>query len=162
MFEGLAASGGRRQALLIGSGLAFGLAALVRPVGLYFLILWLPWLAICDSDRRRGLLMAAALALGCCLAVAPWTVRNAFVHGELAIVEATLGVNLWRGNANPAVANWDLGFDRTGRGMPAFRGVSPSAGRCRSSSETVATLFEPEGKQLRLLEAELQADGLSL
>ncbi|MBZ0113319.1 MAG: glycosyltransferase family 39 protein [Thermoanaerobaculia bacterium] len=120
----------RRSLLLAASGLLFGLAALVRPVALYFLVLWLPWLAFRDTDRIRGRRTALAIAFGCLAAVAPWTVRNAVVYRAFVPIDATLGVNLWRGNANPAVANWDFGFDR----RPRNGGAPPGFAECKDSS----------------------------
>jgi 4-amino-4-deoxy-L-arabinose transferase-like glycosyltransferase len=130
MFGGIERMGRRRFLLLVASGLFFGLAALVRPVALYFLVFWLPWLAIKDTDRSRGRQTVLAIALGCLLAIAPWTLRNAVVYRAFAPIDATLGVNLWRGNANPAVANWDFGFDR----RPRNDGAPPGFAECQDSS----------------------------
>lgn len=103
-------------------GLAWGLAALARPVGLYavpLLLLWvlfenrkhLPELldrALSWSERLRSFLLsllvpatlvpACALVLGFCALVLPWTIRNYLVHGHLIVVDTNGGISFWLGN----------------------------------------------------------------
>ena len=117
-------------AWLLGSSLAFGLAALVRPVALYFvpfIAFWLAWprdSRVGSGSGFRNRLMATVFILGFISTIAPWTARNWFKYHRFVPVDATLGVNLWRGNATPAVANWDFGFDRRPRNAGVPRGFS--------------------------------------
>lgn len=113
---------------ILGSSMAFGLAALVRPVALYllpFVAVWLAWPSgslLNPESRFRNRGMAAVFVLGCVCTIAPWTLRNWVEYDRFVPVDATLGVNLWRGNATPAVANWDFGFDRRPRNAGIPRG----------------------------------------
>lgn len=92
-----AASGGRVAAL--GAGALLGLGALTRPNVLAELVVVLPWIALAARRRGRPALAPAALvALGTALAIAPVTVRNFRVSGELVPITSNLGVNLWLGN----------------------------------------------------------------
>jgi hypothetical protein len=84
-----------RDVVLAGASLAA--LGLVQPVLLAALGAFA--LLLAASDRRRG--RATALTLGVCVALlAPWTVRNAFVHGRLVPIKDSLGKELWIGN-NP-------------------------------------------------------------
>jgi tetratricopeptide (TPR) repeat protein len=104
-------------------GVTLGVAALVRPNAL----LWLPVLAVAVW-RGRGRLPALATLLGCVLAIAPVTVRNAVDGGELVLIAPNGGVNLYLGNVpdpalHDAVPYYDLlpgpvagwGWERLGR-----------------------------------------------
>lgn len=89
------------------AGLLSGWLLLVEPI----LALALPvcavafWLGERDRWRERGRLPAfARTALMACVAavvIAPWTVRNWAVHGELVFIKDTFGYAFWQGN-NPA------------------------------------------------------------
>lgn len=61
-------------------GLIFGLAALVRPNGVYALLAVIAVIAVAvalrETPPRQGAIQAAALTLGCILALSPWVVRN--------------------------------------------------------------------------------------
>ncbi len=87
---------GRRKYLLF-AGLAVGLAALTRPVGL----LWVPAfvvVAFCRSRGagvRQGVWMGAALLL----VVLPWSARNWQVHGTWVPISTHGGFILARSNA---------------------------------------------------------------
>ena len=75
------------------SGVLFGLAALTRSVALYFLPVWIGWLAL----RRRWVeLRYVAGVLAVALAtIAPWTLRNALVLGDFVPIDTTAGRTAW-------------------------------------------------------------------
>jgi len=93
---------------LVAAGLAAGVGALTRPGQLIALPLAALLLASRAPDRRSGArraLLFTALALA---AIAPWTVRNAVVHGRFIPIAASGGVNFWIGNHREAVGEGDL------------------------------------------------------
>lgn len=61
-------------------GLVFGLAALVRPNGVYALLAVIGVIGVAvalrETTLRQGVIQAAAITLGCLLALSPWIVRN--------------------------------------------------------------------------------------
>jgi hypothetical protein len=73
-------------------GLIFGLAALVRPNGVYALLAVIAVVALGVALReltwRQGAVQVAALTFGCILALLPWTVRN-YIDTGGAIVPFT-------------------------------------------------------------------------
>lgn len=81
----------------LGAGVLVGLAALTRSTVLALLpaILALGWLGRPD---RRCRWLAAAAVVAAAATVAPWTWRNARVHGVPILVESNLGYNLYVGN----------------------------------------------------------------
>ncbi|HEX5505867.1 MAG TPA: glycosyltransferase family 39 protein, partial [Thermomicrobiales bacterium] len=99
---------------LLAAGVAWGLATLTRPVGLYavpLLALWAWWerarvaTAVGPSARwadalrgRAALLAGGALLLGCVAVIAPWTARNEAVYHQLVIVDTNGGISFWLGN----------------------------------------------------------------
>ena len=85
------------------AGLAAGVAVLVRPGTLLFLVLAGAWLL---ARRRTALL--AGLALGTVLVLMPWTIRNALHHGRLVMVASEGGVTFWTGNHPRAIGEGDL------------------------------------------------------
>jgi 4-amino-4-deoxy-L-arabinose transferase-like glycosyltransferase len=92
--------GWRRAAV---AGALTGVAMLVRPDLIVFVPLALLWLGL-----RSRYTIATALLLACVVVVAPWTMRNARVHGRLILVAATGGVNFWIGNHPLATGDGDL------------------------------------------------------
>jgi 4-amino-4-deoxy-L-arabinose transferase-like glycosyltransferase len=86
----------------LGAGLTLGLLLLTRPT---MLLVWFLWVAALlfrrgtgrPASPRRFLLLATACAL---LAVLPWTIRNARVHGRLVTISTNGGFNFYMGN-NP-------------------------------------------------------------
>lgn len=85
-----------RLAPLFGTGVIWGLAALVRPNCLLFLVALCAWRAL---KRPRGTLTAAILALGAALPILPITAYNAS-QGDTVLISSQAGINLWIGN-NP-------------------------------------------------------------
>ena len=87
---------GRRNYLLL-AGVAVGLAALTRAVGL----LWIPALALVAVWRLRGEGVRRVLWVGAalCVVLLPWGVRNWQVHGVWVPVSTHGGFILARSNA---------------------------------------------------------------
>lgn len=69
---------------------ALGEPTLAAPFGLCWLVL--AWMR---RDRTR---LAAAVALGFWLTVAPWMVRNVVVLGQLSFIKSAFGYVVWQGN----------------------------------------------------------------
>lgn len=68
--------------LMGAAGLLMGLAALVRPIVLYILVVMVPvTLAVAAGPKIRRAIVAAALVLGFSLPVGAWLARNASVAG---------------------------------------------------------------------------------
>lgn len=87
------------------SGLAVGLASLVRPTALLCIPLFAVYAALRLPDRWR----AGALLLLCCgLTLAPWTVRNIIRFGEPIVVNDAAGFNLWRGSHPVMIATMSM------------------------------------------------------
>ena len=89
------------------TGMAFGLATLTRPIGLFFaipmfLILW--WKG--DGKAMRRLLPAIAALLAFAMVTGAWVMRNAVVHGRPFISEIAK-MSLYRYWAVQAEANRD-------------------------------------------------------
>ncbi|HEX3656417.1 MAG TPA: hypothetical protein VHV55_11445 [Pirellulales bacterium] len=85
------------------AGLTAGLLLLVDPI----LALALPWLAALrwmaggnSLPAGRRLVQTAVMAGVAVGVVAPWIVRNYWVHAELVFVKSTFGYAFWQGN-NP-------------------------------------------------------------
>ncbi len=95
--------------LCLACGVLGGLAALTRPVHMFFLIVLGAWLLL-----RHHLRWAMLIALGAFMVIAPWTVRNYQEHGRLVLIASEGGITFWTGNhpfspgegdmaANPAI-----------------------------------------------------------
>jgi 4-amino-4-deoxy-L-arabinose transferase-like glycosyltransferase len=69
--------------ILLGAGLALGLASLIRPVGHYALILALAFIVVRASSWRLKLQKGCALGVGWLVVVTPWLVRNALLTGAI-------------------------------------------------------------------------------
>jgi len=97
---------GRMSRPLVASlicGVVAGLTALVRPANLFFLFVagaWLLW--------RRRLALVVALAIGACVAIAPWTIRNYIHYGRPVLIATEGGVTFWTGNHVLARGEGDL------------------------------------------------------
>ncbi len=81
------------------AGLALGLCILVQP-GLQFLLPALALLVFIRLPLRQAWRSALLLAIGACLVVLPWTLRNLRVLGAPVLVSTNGGDNLYRAN-NP-------------------------------------------------------------
>jgi len=104
------------------AGALLGLACLIKAVPLYLVPLLALWLVrMTGRPGSLGPRLAAGLLLLATAGavIAPWTVRNALVHGHLVLIETTGGKNLVRGNNPYAPTNWDLGAYRVTRAIEA-------------------------------------------
>ena len=77
--------------LWLGAGFALGLSALTRPDALALVPLLAAPLWDRRHPRRAGLHLAASAGAGLLLALAPWTIRNAFAFRELVLVNDAAG-----------------------------------------------------------------------
>ena len=75
------------------AGFLLGLTALTRSVILPFAGLAVLWVWFALKQKRGALLAALALAL----TIAPWIVRNSFLHHKLTGIETSMGYNLYLG-----------------------------------------------------------------
>ncbi|MCO6437818.1 MAG: glycosyltransferase family 39 protein [Phycisphaerae bacterium] len=83
------------------AGAVVGLSALARPNILLFvpaIVTWLIWQH--RSDWRSAIVRSLCLVAGCLLPIAPVTVRNYAVGGDLVLISSQGGVNFYIGN-NP-------------------------------------------------------------
>ncbi len=122
-------------------GLALGFAALARAV----ILLWLPFLVwtvvTARGERRQRLHQLASLIGGVALAILPVTVRNVVVEGDVVLITANAGLNLYVGNhpgANGGYALPEGLWFRPGDPLDDFAGfkvASQAIGHEPSSSE---------------------------
>lgn len=88
-----------KLALALLAGALLGLGVLTREMMLYFVPLVAVALCWCFSWREKRTLLAAGAVLGGAFAViAPWSVRNAFVHEQFVLVGFSDGRPLYLGN----------------------------------------------------------------
>lgn len=84
------------------TGVAIGVAALVRPNALVMLPCFGAWFAWSERARlAASVRVASACIAGAALVVAPVTLYNAVGGGDRVLISSQGGVNLWIGN-NPA------------------------------------------------------------
>ena len=95
----------------IAAGVLLGFATLTRSYVLYFLPIWVGWLALRRRwEEARSALGALLVALAI---VAPWTLRNAMVYGDFLLVDGTAGLTAHFA-FNEVLFNSDLGYPRPG------------------------------------------------
>ena len=87
------------------AGIAFGLGALTRAIGLVAVVVAILAARRRARTSRRWITHAALLMAGAALVIAPWTVRNAVVVGSPALICFGGGLNFYFGH-NPE----QLGF----------------------------------------------------
>ena len=85
---------------LLITGVAFGLATLVRPIIVGFTPFILIWMLLSSKERKKNLMKFIAIFVIMMVVVSPWTARNYSVHHEFVLVSTNGGVNFWIGN-NP-------------------------------------------------------------
>jgi 4-amino-4-deoxy-L-arabinose transferase-like glycosyltransferase len=102
-----AQSGRRRDVrLLLGAGLALGLAALTRGQALLLPVVLVPFWLRSGVSWRRICPKLAALALGMGLIVAPWTARNAIQLHAPVLIATNAGVDFWIGHHQSAAGDF--------------------------------------------------------
>ncbi len=89
-------------------GLTLGIAALARAVILVWLPLLIWFVATSAGERRERLRLLAALLAGVALVVIPVTVRNYRVEGDVVLITANAGLNLYVGNNPKANGGYQL------------------------------------------------------
>ncbi len=106
-----------------GAGAWMGLACLCRGSALVLLALIAVWLA-----TRRGWRLAAVWLGVAMLVIAPWTLRNKLVLGDLVPVDTNGALNFYWGNheRTPLLRPWDL-VDQDDKPWPAAAGSSERA-----------------------------------
>lgn len=80
-------------------GVLLGLGSLCRPVIFPFLFFLIPFCFFSPEINLRKWILVMGF---CLLTIAPWTIRNYRVHGELVLLTTYGGANLWMGNYSGA------------------------------------------------------------
>lgn len=117
-----------RPLLLVTAGLLFGLALLVKEVGLLLPLLLLPgilWRSSTLGSWRASLRNVALFLLSIIAVVLPWTLRNLEIYGRFVPVGMTIGENAYWG-LNGLYKNFDLTplgteAQQPHRGNPLYR-----------------------------------------
>jgi tetratricopeptide (TPR) repeat protein len=92
-----------KVARLILSGAILGVSAIARPnilVFLPFVLLWIAVVAFPGVKRARRVVLSMCLLAGCCVVIAPVTLRNYIVGRDFVLISSQAGVNFYIGN-NP-------------------------------------------------------------
>ncbi len=100
------------------AGVVFGLYALTRANVLLFgpvVIAWAFWLSRRRDGIRPFLRMAGGFCLGAMLTIAPATIRNYIVSGDLVLITTNAGVNLYVGNNETSTGTYS--------GIPNLHGL---------------------------------------
>jgi tetratricopeptide (TPR) repeat protein len=117
------------------SGLSVGLGGLCVPNVLAIVPVVALFLA--RGRTRRGAAVAiGALLVGVAVSIAPTTLRNWRVDGELVLISTNFGINLWAGN-NPRATGHDVdvpGFGTSFDHREIVRQASARAGRSLSDA----------------------------
>jgi hypothetical protein len=103
----LATSGRARHAVFL--GLFLGLLILTDPI-LGLVAPCAVWVVFRARAPRQAVRLCGIGAVVATLLVAPWIVRNAWVHHELVFVKSTFGYAFWQGNCR-----WSEGTDKVVR-----------------------------------------------
>jgi 4-amino-4-deoxy-L-arabinose transferase-like glycosyltransferase len=85
-------------ALAAAGGILLGLAALTRSVSFAFIPLAALWIFF-EAGWRRGLKLGSVIVLAGMAMVAPWTLRNLRLYGELVPIETAGVYGIWNDNA---------------------------------------------------------------
>jgi 4-amino-4-deoxy-L-arabinose transferase-like glycosyltransferase len=158
-------SGGAPPAfgLALLGGIVFGLAALVREMGVLMggmLAVVVGVWAWREGSRARAVAIAATVLLGIAVAVMPWTARNYSVLGQIVPISTNGPINLYIGN-NPEATGayvWHLPpegqavWNRPDQGRSNELFTSGQAGR-----EALAYILANPGRTLALVPYKLWA-----
>ena len=109
----LLVEGLRRESLLwmAGSGLVWGIAILTRAVSLSYAPAIIVWLLLVMPGWKMRFGAIAMVMISAAVLVAPWSMRNTYVHGTFVLTSTQGGHELNRGN-NP-MATGILAYDHT-------------------------------------------------
>lgn len=89
------------------AGLVLGYAALVRPTGVYFVVIAALWFLYVHRGRWLWALpRIAVLAAGMFTLVLPYTVRNYIVYNRVMLIDSTGGWTMWRDHRVPNDDFW--------------------------------------------------------
>ena len=136
---------GRRSFFI--AGLLFGLAALTRSITVFFLPVLLGWLLLAHWREWRGCLRRAALAVAVmAVVIAPWTIRNYYVHDGFVLIETSGAFNIWRGNTPTAFKDRPPPIERSYRAPFDSIPIAPVA------SQWAPLLIWQVQKELNVLE----------
>lgn len=97
------------------SGLAFGLAILMRPSWLMFPLFAAPIGLLCYANRKQQLTAYAAAAVVAAIVLTPWWVRNYMVIGKFVPTTLQVGASLYDGISPMATGASDMSY------VPGFR-----------------------------------------
>ncbi|HZZ78861.1 MAG TPA: hypothetical protein VFE62_10110 [Gemmataceae bacterium] len=162
-FLELRAGAWENRALIVGTGMATGIAALLSPslvpaAGMMILaeLVW-------PTAPRRRILAGAAGVLGiAALMVAPWTIRNYHALGGFVPLRSNFGLELWFGNHDGATGSSNIDWSDPDM-SEKMRHPHPNVDECRRLSnmgelaymrsrqaEAVAWIGEHPGEFVRL------------
>jgi hypothetical protein len=94
---GYAAARTRRTRDAIGAGALLALLALADPI-LALSSVSLAWISLRSRPLKTSVRLLGIEMLVFAIGLAPWTIRNALVHGEFVAVKSTFGYAFWQGN----------------------------------------------------------------
>ncbi len=97
--------------LLLGAGLVLGLAALTRGQALLLPLVLVPFWFRSGIRWRPIAQKLAALVLGMCLIMAPWTVRNLVQLHAPVLISTNAGVDFWIGHHESATGKYDYAVE---------------------------------------------------
>lgn len=101
-----------KRSLMYGfvAGVLAGLATLVRPSWLLFTPFAMGIAVSLYPERKRQLLIGAAMTIGMMLAMAPWWVRNYGITGRLTLTTTQFGASLYDGWREDADGGSDMRY----------------------------------------------------
>ncbi len=91
-------------------GVAGGIATLIRPSWLLFLPFALVIALVFDGQRRRQLLIGAAMSVSLAACLTPWWIRNALFTGRFVPTTLQVGASLYDGLSPTANGSSDMRF----------------------------------------------------
>jgi len=90
------------------SGITFGFSALCKAQILVFFPLTFIWLyLVSEGERKKKAAKLITIFIFMVFTLAPWTIRNYFVHKEFVLISTSGGVAFWTGNHLGATGGYD-------------------------------------------------------
>lgn len=99
----------RRDSVLLfsGVGVLIGLSALIRPIGLSILPLFIVLIVLkYKKDLKKSLGRSCLVFLVTFLVILPWSLRNYLVFGQFIFIDTNQGSNLYIGNSKDTPYIW--------------------------------------------------------